>query len=105
VVKKGEHGAILFAKGWLFFVPGFPLEEVFDPTGAGDSFAGGFVGYLASRGSLEPQDLRRAMVYGSVMGSFAVERFSVGRLVDLPVADIEARLVKFRDITAFETHV
>jgi sugar/nucleoside kinase (ribokinase family) len=105
VVKKGEHGAILFAKDWLFFVPGFPLEEVFDPTGAGDSFAGGFVGYLASQGSMEPADLRRAMVYGSVMGSFAVERFSVGRLIDLPFADIELRLRRFRDITAFETHV
>lgn len=105
VVKKGEHGAILFADDWLFFVPGYPLEEVYDPTGAGDAFAGGFVGYLASRGMLEPSDLRRAMVYGSVMGSYAVEQFSVTRLVDLPFADIELRMVEFRDITAFETHV
>jgi len=105
VVKKGEHGAILFAEDWLFFVPGFPLEEVFDPTGAGDSFAGGFVGYLASTGSLEPGDLRRAMVYGSVLGSYAVERFSVDRLVDLPFADVAHRMAQFRDITAFETHV
>jgi sugar/nucleoside kinase (ribokinase family) len=105
VVKKGEHGAILFADDWLFFVPGFPLEEVFDPTGAGDAFAGGFVGYLASVGSLTPSDLRRAMVYGSVMGSYAVERFSVNRLIDLPFADIELRMTQFRDITAFETHV
>ena len=105
VVKKGEHGAMLYADGWLFFVPGFPLEEVFDPTGAGDAFAGGFVGYLASRGTLEPSDLRRAMVYGSVMGSYAVEKFSVERLVDLPFADIELRLAEFREITAFETRV
>jgi sugar/nucleoside kinase (ribokinase family) len=105
VVKKGEHGAILFADDWLFFVPGFPLEEVYDPTGAGDAFAGGFVGYLANRDSLDPSDLRRAMVYGSVMGSFAVERFSVNRLVELPFADVEQRMVSFRDITAFETHV
>ena len=105
VVKKGEHGAILFADDWLFFVPGFPLEEVYDPTGAGDAFAGGFVGYLASRDSLEPSDLRRAMVYGSVMGSYAVEQFSVGRLVDLPLTEVEARMVAFREITAFETHV
>jgi sugar/nucleoside kinase (ribokinase family) len=105
VVKKGEHGAILFADDWLFFVPGFPLEEVFDPTGAGDAFAGGFVGYLASAGSMEPSDLRRAMVYGSVMGSYAVERFSVERLIELPFADIDVRMVQFRDITAFETHV
>jgi len=105
VVKKGEHGAMLFAADWLFFVPGFPLEDVHDPTGAGDAFAGGFVGYLASRGSMAPSDLRRAMVYGSVMGSYAVERFSVNRLVDLPFSDIELRLVEFREITAFETHV
>jgi sugar/nucleoside kinase (ribokinase family) len=105
VVKKGEHGAILFAEDWLFFVPGFPLESVFDPTGAGDSFAGGFVGYLARAGSLAPDKLRRAMVYGSVMGSYSVEEFSVRRLIDLPPADIERRLVQFREITAFETHV
>jgi sugar/nucleoside kinase (ribokinase family) len=104
VVKKGEHGAILFADDWLFFVPGFPLEEVFDPTGAGDSFAGGFMGYLARSGSMDPGDLRRAMVYGSVMGSYAVEKFSVERLIDLPFEDIEQRVVQFRDITAFETH-
>ncbi|MEC9242624.1 MAG: PfkB family carbohydrate kinase, partial [Gemmatimonadota bacterium] len=79
VVKKGEHGAILFGPDWMFFVPGFPLEVIFDPTGAGDSFAGGFVGYMASIDSQEPDDLRRAMVYGSVMGSFAVESFSVDR--------------------------
>jgi sugar/nucleoside kinase (ribokinase family) len=105
VVKKGEHGAILFADDWIFFVPGFPLEEVFDPTGAGDAFAGGFVGYLARAGALAPQDLRRAMVYGSVMGSYVVEEFSVNRLVDLPLADIERRVVEFREITAFEAHV
>ncbi|HUF74915.1 MAG TPA: PfkB family carbohydrate kinase [Longimicrobiales bacterium] len=105
VVKKGEHGAILFADDWLFFVPGFPLEEVFDPTGAGDAFAGGFVGYLARAGGLSPHDLRRAMVYGSVLGSYVVEEFSIDRLVDLRLADIERRVVEFREITAFETHV
>jgi len=105
VVKKGEHGAILFADDWVFFVPGFPLEEVFDPTGAGDAFAGGFVGYLARAGALTPPDLRRAMVYGSVMGSYVVEKFSVNRLVDLPLTDIERRVVEFREITAFEAHV
>ncbi len=105
VVKKGEHGAILFADDWLFFVPGFPLENVFDPTGAGDAFAGGFVGYLARTGSLDSQDLRRAMVYGSVLGSYAVEEFSVRRLMSLPLSDVQSRLVQFREITAFETHV
>lgn len=105
VVKKGEHGAILFGDEWLFFVPGFPLESVYDPTGAGDAFAGGFMGYLARAGSLSPEDLRRAIVYGSVMGSFVVEAFSVRKLVDIPAADIERRVARFREITAFETHV
>ncbi len=103
IVKKGEHGAVLFADDWLFFVPGFPLEQVFDPTGAGDAFAGGFMGHLVGAGSLDPADLRRAMVYGSVMGSFAVERFSVDRLIDLPTDAIEARMEQFREMTAFET--
>ena len=105
VVKKGEHGAILFADDWLFFVPGYPLEEVFDPTGAGDSFAGGFMGYLAAAGSLEPHDLRLAMVHGSALGSFAVESFSVNRLVDLSADDVRRRVAEFREITAFETRV
>ncbi len=105
VVKKGEHGAILFAPDWLFFVPGYPLEEVFDPTGAGDAFAGGFVGYLDHAGSLEPHDLRLAMVYGSALGSYAVERFSVERLATLTAADVRRRVAEFRDLTAFETRV
>jgi sugar/nucleoside kinase (ribokinase family) len=105
VVKKGEHGAILFADDWLFFVPGYPLEEVFDPTGAGDSFAGGFMGYLAAAGSLDPHDLRLAMVHGSALGSFAVESFSVNRLVDLTTESVRQRVAEFREITAFETRV
>ena len=104
-MKKGEHGAMLFADGWLFFVPGYPLEEVFDPTGAGDAFAGGFMGYLGQSGSLDPHDLRLAMVYGSALGSYAVERFSVKRLVDLTAADVRRRVGEFREITAFETRV
>jgi sugar/nucleoside kinase (ribokinase family) len=105
VVKKGEHGAILFADGWVFFVPGYPLEIVFDPTGAGDSFAGGFMGYLARHGSLEPEDLRRAMVYGSAMGSYAVEDFSVDRFRRLDNGEVAGRVKEFREMTAFETHV
>lgn len=105
VVKKGEHGAILFADGWVFFVPGYPLETVFDPTGAGDSFAGGFMGYLAQHGSLDPEDLRRAMVYGSVMGSYAVEDFSVNRFRRLRNGEIADRVHEFREMTAFETNV
>lgn len=105
VVKKGEHGAMLFADGWLFFVPGYPLETVFDPTGAGDAFAGGFMGSLTQAGSLDPHDLRLAMVYGSALGSYAVERFSVERLVDLEAADVRRRVQEFREITAFETRL
>jgi sugar/nucleoside kinase (ribokinase family) len=105
VVKKGEHGAILFADGWVFFVPGYPLETVFDPTGAGDAFAGGFMGHMAQSGSLAADDLRRAMVFGSVMGSYAVEDFSVERFKRLEAQEIAGRLAEFRDMTAFEARV
>jgi len=105
VVKKGEHGASLFADGWVFFVPGYPLETAFDPTGAGDAFAGGFMGYVAQADTLAVEDLRRAMVYGSVMGSFAVEDFSVDRFKRLEAADIDGRVREFREMTAFEAHV
>lgn len=105
IVKKGEHGAILFADDWLFYVPGYPLEEVFDPTGAGDSFAGGFMGHLARSGSLSPDNLRRAMVFGSALGSFACEKFSVEMLRDLEEISVLARVEEFRKITAFKTHV
>jgi sugar/nucleoside kinase (ribokinase family) len=102
IIKKGEHGAILFSGDLVFFVPGYPLEEVFDPTGAGDAFAGGFMGYLVRAGSETPDDLRRAMVYGSAMGSFAVERFGIERFHDLTVAEIQERVRAFRDMTVFE---
>ncbi len=102
VVKKGEHGAILFGPDWVFFVPGFPLEVIFDPTGAGDSFAGGFLGYLASIRSLTADDYRRAMVYGSAMGSFAVESFSVERFQTLKNGEILKRIMEFKEMTAFE---
>lgn len=102
IVKKGEHGAILFMRDAVFFAPGYPLEEIFDPTGAGDSFAGGFMGYLARVGSLEREELKRAMIYGSALGSFAVERFSVERLVKLRAEEILERVNAFRAMTAFE---
>ena len=105
VVKKGEHGAILFAKDFTFFAPGYPLEEIYDPTGAGDAFAGGFIGYLAHTGMLDAEHLRRAMIYGSAMGSFAVERFGVGRFVDLDREQIRERVRMFREFTAFEDGV
>ncbi len=102
VVKKGEHGAALFADDWVFFVPGFPLEHVFDPTGAGDAFAGGLLGYISQRDSTSVANLRRAMVYGSVLGSFAVEKFSIDGLRDLTESDIFERVRKLSAMTTFE---
>ena len=102
VIKKGEHGSMLFTDHTVFAVPAYPLEDVFDPTGAGDSFAGGFMGYLASRGRVEEETLRRAMVYGSVMASFNVEKFSMERLKTLTKAEIEARFKEFRKLTHVE---
>jgi sugar/nucleoside kinase (ribokinase family) len=102
IIKKGEHGAFLFKGRSIFFAPAYPLEEVFDPTGAGDSFAGGFMGYLARTGDLSDANLRRAVVYGSAMGSFAVEKFSVQRLLEITPADITARVAEFRQLVAFE---
>src|SRR4030088_218019 len=102
IIKKGEHGAFLFKQGSVFFAPAYPLEEVFDPTGAGDSFAGGFMGYLARTGDLSDANLRRAVVYGSAMGSFAVEKFSVERLLEIGAADIASRVADFKRLVAFE---
>ena len=102
VVKKGEHGAILFTPDYIFFAPGYPLEEVFDPTGAGDAFAGGFMGYLARCGDITADDMRRAMIYGSALGSFAVEKFSVDRLRNLTSGEVHERVRAFRDLTAFD---
>jgi sugar/nucleoside kinase (ribokinase family) len=105
IIKKGEHGAILFTPHSTFFAPGYPLEEVFDPTGAGDAFAGGFMAHLAQNGRMEDGDLRRAVVYGSVLGSFAVEKFSVERFKDLTADEIEERVRHFREMTVFELPV
>jgi sugar/nucleoside kinase (ribokinase family) len=102
VIKKGEHGAFMFTRSTVFFAPAFPLEDVFDPTGAGDSFAGGFIGYLARSGVLDEASFRRAVVYGSAMGSFAVERFSIDRLLEITDDDIQGRLAEFRRLVAFE---
>ena len=101
VVKRGEHGVLMFHGEWMFAAPAFPLEHVVDPTGAGDSFAGGFLGYLASSGDLSPEGFRRAAVLGSVMGSFAVESFSLDRLSSLTKADIEARFRAFTELSQF----
>lgn len=102
VIKKGEHGAYMFTGSTVFFAPAYPLEDVFDPTGAGDSFAGGFIGYLARSGRLDEAHLRRAVVHGSTMGSFAVERFSIQRLLEIGQGEIRTRLEEFRRLVAFE---
>jgi sugar/nucleoside kinase (ribokinase family) len=102
VIKRGEHGALMVHDKFMFSVPAFPLEEVHDPTGAGDSFAGGFMGYLAGAGRINEKTLRAAMVYGSVMGSFAVERFGVERLTKVKRSEITARARRFSKLTSFE---
>jgi sugar/nucleoside kinase (ribokinase family) len=102
VIKKGEHGAVLVGGGRVFYVPAFPLEDIFDPTGAGDAFAGGFMGHIARTGSLTDANLRLAMVYGSAMGSFAVERFSVQRFDEITAEDVLARVLASRDLVQFE---
>ena len=105
IIKKGEHGAILFTPASTFFAPGYPLEEIFDPTGAGDAFAGGLIGSLAQHDTIGEAELRRAVVYGSAIGSFAVERFSVERFKALTKEEIENRVHHFREMTMFELPV
>jgi sugar/nucleoside kinase (ribokinase family) len=107
VIKRGEYGAMLFRRDSYFMVPGYLLEEVFDPTGAGDCFAGGFIGYLAERGcdlksgKVDRRDLSRAVIYGSVMGSFCCEKFGVDRFRTLTRDEIDKRFTEFRDCTEF----
>jgi sugar/nucleoside kinase (ribokinase family) len=102
IIKRGEHGALMIHDGFVFSVPAFPLEEVRDPTGAGDTFAGGFMGYLAGAGRINEQTLRSAMVYGSVLASFTVERFGVERLASVTRKEIMARARRFSRITSFK---
>jgi len=102
IIKKGDNGALMFTGNSIFFAPAFPLETVFDPTGAGDSFAGGFIGYLARTGDLSEANMRRAVMYGSAMGSFAVEKFSTERLMTLTRGEIDARVRELKQLVAFE---
>jgi sugar/nucleoside kinase (ribokinase family) len=101
VIKKGEHGALFFSKGLNFMLPAYLLEEIHDPTGAGDTFAGGMLGYLSSRTRITSQDLRRALVYGTIMASFAVERFAADGLLKTKLADIKRRVARFEKLTRF----
>jgi sugar/nucleoside kinase (ribokinase family) len=107
VIKRGEYGAVLWRRDGHFMVPGYLLEDVFDPTGAGDCFAGGFMGYLAGQGidlqsgAADHNEIRRAVIYGSVMGSFCCERFGVDRFRNLTRGEIDARFEEFKDFTSF----
>jgi sugar/nucleoside kinase (ribokinase family) len=102
VVKRGEYGVLMITKDAIFAAPAYPLENVFDPTGAGDTFAGGFLGYLASRAEFHDRELRRAIVFGSVLASFTVEKFSLDRLREITIADVHERYQDFRALTHFD---
>ena len=101
VIKKGEHGALLFHKGKIFFAPALPLAQVTDPTGAGDTFAGGMMGYLASTGDTSYENLKKSIIFGSAMASFCVEEFAINRLKSLTADEISQRVQAFRDLVHF----
>lgn len=102
IIKKGEHGAMLFTQDTIFSAPAYPMEMIFDPTGAGDSFAGGFIGYLHQTRDLDPENIKRAVIYGSTMASFCVEKFSTKGLEDLSYLQIQDRFREFRKISSFD---
>lgn len=105
VIKKGEHGALLFYQNEVFFAPALPLEEVFDPTGAGDTFAGGFVGYLAKTGDMSFENMKNAIIYGSTLASFCVEKFGTERMLSVTKDEISKRLLQFKELTQFEMKI
>ena len=102
VIKKGEHGALLFSEGKMFYAPALPLAEVFDPTGAGDTFAGGFSGYLAKTDNISFENMKNAVIYGSNLASFCVEKFGTERMQNLTKEEIENRLEQFKQLTQFD---
>lgn len=102
IIKKGEHGALLFHQNEVFFAPALPLEEVFDPTGAGDTFAGGFIGYLSQTEDVSFENMKRAIIYGSAMASFCVEKFGTERLINLSQKEINARVQQFKNLSQFD---
>ena len=105
VIKKGEHGALLFNNGKMFYAPALPLAEVFDPTGAGDTFAGGFCGYLAKTEDLSFENMKNAIIYGSNLASFCVEKFGTERMQRLSADDVKTRLKAFKDLTQFDIKI
>jgi sugar/nucleoside kinase (ribokinase family) len=102
IIKKGEHGALLFNENHVFFAPALPLEEVFDPTGAGDTFAGGFMGYLAATDDISFNNMKRAIIAGSALASFSVEKFGTTRLTEITESDMQERMQQFVSLTNFE---
>ena len=102
IIKKGEHGALLFNEDQVFFAPALPLEDVFDPTGAGDTFAGGFIGHLARTKDISFENMKTAIIIGSAMASFCVEKFGIQRLTEISKADIDIRLQQFQDLVNFD---
>ena len=102
IIKKGEHGALLFHEDQVFFAPALPLEDVFDPTGAGDTFAGGFIGHIAHTKDISFENMKTAIIIGSAMASFCVEKFGTERLKEIKKADIDKRLIQFRDLVNFD---
>lgn len=105
IIKKGEHGALLFHKNEVFFAPALPLEEVFDPTGAGDTFAGGFIGHIAKTKDISFENMKTAIIVGSAMASYCVEKFGTTRLRELTKADIDARLKEFVQLASFDINL
>jgi sugar/nucleoside kinase (ribokinase family) len=102
IIKKGEHGALLFNSGKVFFAPALPLEEVFDPTGAGDTFAGGFMGYIASTNDISFDNMKRAIINGSALASYCVEKFGTERLMTINRDDLDSRIEEFVALANFE---
>lgn len=102
IIKKGEHGALLFHEQNVFYAPALPLEEVFDPTGAGDTFAGGFMGYLAAAPQLDFETMKRAIIAGSALASFCVEKFGTARLLEISAADLQQRMQEFVSLSTFQ---
>ena len=102
IIKKGEHGALLFHENQVFFAPALPLEEVFDPTGAGDTFAGGFIGHIVATRDISFENMKRAIIYGSAMASFCVEKFGLERVIELKQTEIDERVQQFVDLVQFD---
>jgi sugar/nucleoside kinase (ribokinase family) len=102
IIKKGEHGALLFNNKQVFFAPALPLEDVFDPTGAGDTFAGGFIGYIVKSRDVSFDNMKRAIIYGSAMASFCVEKFGIENLLELSDEQVENRVQDFIDLVQFD---